>query len=1001
VTDNAVLAASSSTVARWPDIAREPLTSVRSVDGALARTCAGPGQVDVAGPGLPLRGRAAERGVLDRLLASIRAGHSQVLVVRGEAGIGKTALLDYLLQRAPGCAVARSAGVETETGLAFAGLHQLCAPMLGHLDDLPGPQGDALAIAFGLRSGNIPDGLAVGLATISLLAAVAREMPLVCVVDDAQWLDRASAAALAFAARRLAAEPVALVFAAGDSCEVPGLAGLAELPVLGLDDDDARALLESVITGPLEERVRDRIVAEAHGNPSALLQLPGGMTPEKLAGGFGLPDAPVVPGRAGRAEAAIGRRLATLPPATRLLLLVAAAEPAGDQPLVRRASSVLGIQASAAVPAAAAGLIDPGDPVRFRHPLIRSAVYRAASPEQRASAHRALAQAADPDTAADLRAWHRAQAAPGLDEDIAAELESLAGRAGERGGLAAAAAFYERSAALTSGPARRAERALAAAQGKVQAGALETALRLLAAARAEPLDALQHARAELLHAQVAFAANHGRDAPRLLISAARQLEPLDGMLAREAYRDAFCAAAFAGRLADDGDEHEVAGAVLAADWGQSSRPSPPGCDLLLDGLAVLIAKGYAAGAPLLRRALAAFATGPVPDEDARPWLWLACRVARILGDDARRDLLTDRQVRLARAAGALALLPVALAERVSALLAAGDLDAAASLAAEEAAVITASGTSLAPRGALFVAAWQGRAAEVSALTDGARPDVMSRGEGMWLADAEQASAVLLNSTGRYRDVIAAAEQAVSHLCELGLPAWACPELIEAAARTGKPARAAAAMARLSEIAGAGGTDWATGIEARSRALISDAGSAEPLFRQAIERLARTRARADLARARLLYGEWLRRAGRRTDARGQLRAAADMLGAMGAAGFADRARRELAATGETIRRRAPGSREDLTAQEAQIARLAADGQTNPEIGARLFISARTVEWHLRKIFAKLGVASRRELRAQFSPSAPRHLARTAALLGPGASQYVRPHGPGRLMARVLS
>ena len=904
-----------------------------------------------------LRGRRSERDALDRLVESVRAGQSRVLVLRGEAGVGKTALLEYLVDIAGGCRVARAAGVESEMELAFAGLHQLCAPFLDRLERLPDPQHDALGTAFGLRRGEAPDRFLVGLAVLTLLSDVAEERPLVCVVDDAQWLDRASTQALAFAARRLVAESVAVVFAMRDSGDVHDLTGLAELAVDGLADADARALLASVIAGPLDERVRDRIVADTHGNPLALLELPRGMTSMELAGGFGLPDAT---GLSSRIEESFRRRLTPLPEATRLLLLVAAAEPIGDPVALWRAAAQLRVGTDAGAPAVAAGLVELGGQVRFRHPLVRSAVYRAAPAEARRSVHRALAEATDPDVDPDRRAWHRAHATAALDEDVAAELERSADRARARGGLAAAAAFLQRAAELTGKPERRARRALAAAQSKHEAGAPDAALQLLAMAQAGPLDELQRARAQLLRAQITFAVNRGRDSPPLLLTAAKRLEPLDARLARETYLDAFSAALFAGRLAHGVGVREVAEAVLAADWETSARRSTRAFDLLLHGVAVLTTQGYAAGVPTLKRALSAFREAPMSEQEALRWLWLACRIARALGDDTSWDELTDRQVRLARDAGALSLLPIALIERFGVQLFLGDLAAAAALVVEAEAVTAATGSHLAPQGAIALAAWRGREAEATALIEAGRQEVVQRGEGLWLIATEWASAVLFNGLGRYEKALAAAEQASEHPHELGVSTWVPTELIEAAARTGHPERAAGPLLRLEEISRAAGTDWTLGVEARSRALLSEGEAAERLYREAIDRLGRTRVRVALARAHLLYGEWLRRERRRMDAREQLRTAHRMYDAMGMQGFADRAGRELQATGETVRKRTAETRDELTAQEVQIARLARDGRTNPEIGGQLFISPRTVEWHLHKVFGKLGISSRREL-----------------------------------------
>jgi DNA-binding CsgD family transcriptional regulator/tetratricopeptide (TPR) repeat protein len=902
--------------------------------------------------------------MLDQLLASARAGDSRVLVLRGEPGIGKTALLSYLLGRASGCRTARAVGVEAEMELAFAGLHQLCAPFLGRLERLPGPQRDALGTAFGMQVGDAPDRFLVGLALLSLLSDVAEEQPLVCVVDDAQWLDQASAQALAFVARRLAAESVALVFAVREPAaehHLTGLTGLTELVVPGLVDGEARALLESVTTGPIDERVRDRIVAETRGNPLALLELPRGLTPQELAGGFGLPDAAALPGRI---EDSFRQRLEPLPPATRLLLAVAAAEPIGDLVLVWRAADQLGVGADAALPAVAAGLVDFAGQVRFRHPLVRSAVYRAASPEERRNVHQALADATDPGVDPDRRAWHRAHATSGLDEEVADELERSAVRAQMRGGLAAAAAFLEEAARLTPDPARRAQRALAAAQANHDAGAPEAALALLAMAQARPLDELQRARVDLLRAEIAFASRRGSDAPPLLLKAARQLEPLDLGLARETYLEAFTAAVLAGRLSRGADVAEVSRAARLA-----PRPSAPprAPDLLLDGLALLVTEGRVAGTPLLKQSLSAFRGQDISTEEGLRWLWLAGRVADDLWDDESWEVLCTRHVTLARQAGALTVLPIALRSRIFVHVFAGELDEGAALMQEVGAVTEVTGTQLAAYGAVALAAWGGREAEAAELIKATIDDVTSRGEGMGLSISYHARALLYNGLGRYAEARTAAEQAGEH-GDLGIFAWAQTELVEAASRSGRPEVAAAALERLAETTRTAGTEWALGIEARSRALLSEDEAAEGLYREAIERLGRTRIRVELARAHLLYGEWLRRRGRRVDARQQLRTAHEMCTAMGLEAFAERARRELLATGETVRSHGAEAREELTAQEGQIARLAGEGKTNPEIGAELFISPRTVEWHLRKVYPKLGVSSRRQIREALADAA---------------------------------
>jgi DNA-binding CsgD family transcriptional regulator len=902
-----------------------------------------------------LLGRGAECATLDQLVASVRAGQSRTLVLRGEAGAGKSALLEYLVQHAPGCGIAWAGGVESEMELAYAGLQQLCAPFLDHLERLPGPQRDALRTAFGLRDGDAPDRFLVGLAVLSLLSDIAEQRPRVCVVDDAQWLDVASAQALAFVARRLGTESVGLVFAVREPGGGPHFEGLPELAVGGLDGREARELLATVVAGPLDEQVRDRIVAETRGNPLALLELPRGRTPAELAGGFGLPDRPAMPGRI---EQSFRQRLAPLPPSTQLLLLLAAAEPAGDPVLVWRAAAELGIGPDAAAPTAGMGLVDFGAQVRFGHPLVRSAIYGAAAPEERRRVHGALAQATDADVDPDRRAWHRAQAVAGPDEEVAAELERSAGRARARGGLAAGAAFYERAVELTPDPRRRAQRALLAAQSKHQTGAPDAALRLLAIAQAGELDELERARAQLLHAQVTFATTRGRDAPPLLLEAARRVEPLDARLARETYLEAFAAALSADRLARDGDAREIAAAVLAANWERSTTAS----DLLLDGLALLTRQGYVAAAPALKVALRAFRDEPRAEEDQLRWLWLACRIARALADDGAWDELTARHLELARRTGAFSALPVALTDRVLVELFSGRIAVAMSLAAESDAVIEATRSHVPLRTSIVLANWRGRDDEAVALIEARRQDVLRRGEGLWLAANDWGSAIRYNGLGRYEDALAAAELAAGAARGLGPPILLLAELIEAAAHSGQAERATGPLAQLAEIAQAAGTDWALGTHARAAAMLAQGQAAERLYQEAIERLSHVKTCATLARARLLYGEWLRREHRRVDAREQLRAAYTMLSDIGMEAFAERAHRELQATGQTVRKRTVATLDELTAQEVQVARLAGSGQTNPEIAAQLFLSPRTVEWHLSKVFGKLGVGSRRELAA---------------------------------------
>jgi DNA-binding CsgD family transcriptional regulator len=903
-----------------------------------------------------LWGRGRECGLLDRLLDAVRGGESRALVVRGEPGVGKTALLDYLAEQATGCRVARVAGVEAEMELAFAGVHQLCAPMLHRLERLPAPQHSALRTAFGLSSGPAPDRFLVALAVLSLLSDAADEHPLLCLADDQQWLDQASAQVLGFVARRLVAESVGLVFAA----RVPGeeLAGLPELVVEGLQEADARALLDAVVTGPLDAPVRDRIVAETHGNPLALLELPRGVGPAELAGGFALPDAMPL---SGRIEASFRRRLDALPADTRELLLVAAAEPVGDPVLVWRAAGQLGIQAQAATPGADAGLLEVGTRVRFRHPLVRSAAYRSASLQERQDIHRALAQVTDPKLDPDRRAWHRAQAAPGPDEDVAAELERSAGRAQARGGLAAAAAFLERASMLSPGPARRARRLLAAARAKRAAGALDATLGLLVALEAGPLDALSAAEVEHLRGLIALVQRGPSDAARLLLSAARRLEPLDPGLARDTHLEALWAAIWAGGLGGLGGVAAAAEAARAAPSG----PEPTrAVDVLLEAFAVRLTQGYVAAAPLLTRALELSLALDVTNDDAGLWSWLAggragAIVALELWDAESWHALAAVQAQFARDTGAIVHLQYALNFLAMAHLFAGELTTATRLIDEDRLIAEVTGNPPVGYAAMALLAWQGQEAQASELIGATSRVATERGLGRMVSFADYASSVLYNGLGRHDAACNPAWRAFQR-DELGYGPYVVPELAEAASRTGDVELVRAALRWLSERTQAAPTEWSLGIEARVRALLSQGDTAERHYRESIARLGRTRIRVQLARAHLLYGEWLRRQRRRLDARAQLRTAHAMLDAMGIEAFAERARRELRATGATARKRTVESREELTAQEAVIARLARDGLSNPEIGSRLFISARTVQSHLGKVFAKLAISSRAQL-----------------------------------------
>ncbi|REF94943.1 regulatory LuxR family protein [Asanoa ferruginea] len=892
--------------------------------------------------------------MLDQVLADVNAGEHAVLVLRGEAGEGKTALLDYLGDNADGARMIRVTGVESEMKLPYAGLHQLCVSMLHQLDSLPDPQRDALCVAFGLieSTGTAPDRFLVGLAALTLLSETASSQPLVCIVDDFHWLDLPSAQALAFVARRLGADPVALVFGERDPSDDDELVGLPELVVTGLDDPDARALLASAAPGLRDERVRDRILAEARGNPLAILELPADLTSMELGAWNGLPKRE---SRSGQIEQSYERRIRALPTPTQQFLLLAATEPVGDPTVLWRAAALLGLDEDVAVPAEASGLVSLDTRIRFAHPLVRSAVHQSASRADVQRAHRALAEVTDRHTDPDRRVWHLAAAATAPDEALAAELERSANRARSRGGVAAAAIFLRRATELTPDLTRRGQRALAAAQQAMVAGAPDAAEELLATAEMADLKGLQLARLERLHAELVFARSRGTDAPALLLDAARRLTPLDLPMARETYLEALLAAMFAGagRLEPDEGMRTVAEAAR-------SLPSDPGSqdlvELLLDGLSAQFTQGYAAAAPTLRRALAA--------NRARDGVTLICLTSSLVAMElwegsAWLDLL-GRHVRGARETGTLSLLPMALDYLASYYVQAGDFATAAALTEEAAALNAAIHVVPPPYTPTMLAAWRGDQPATGKLTEVGIQDAFPRGEGSALVLTEYASAVLNNGLGRYPEALAAAQR-VSGGDQLVARSWVQAELVEAAARLEQWDVGAEALAALTERSQASGTSWALGTEARARALLSRGPDADDLYRTSIDRLRDSGMQAHLARAHLAYGEWLRRNDRRADARDQLRRAHDLLSHMGAAAFAERARNELLATGETVRKRTPDTALDLTPQESLIASLARDGQTNQEIGAELFISPRTVEWHLRKVFAKLAISSRRELR----------------------------------------
>jgi DNA-binding CsgD family transcriptional regulator len=912
----------------------------------------------------PLFGRHSECVTFDGVIADARAGRSQVLVLRGEAGIGKTALLDYLETNAAGCRIARSAGAEAEMELAYAGLHQICSPFLDRLDRLPEPQRIALSTAFGLIGGDAPDRFMVGLAVLDLLADRAEERPLVCLIDDAQWLDRVSAQTVAFVARRLVAERIVLVVTIREPSDEHDFVGLPELTVGGLSEVDAGRLLDSVVKGPMDPRVRRRIIAETRGNPLALLELPRAWTTAELADGFEQSD--VVP-LASRIEEGFVRRLSMLPEDTQRLLVAASAEPLGDATLLWRAAAVLGLGPNAGDAAQAAGLIQFDARVRFRHPLVRAAAYRSASTEVRQEVHQALAEATDADVDPDRRAWHRAHATQLPDEQIAAELERSAARAQSRGGLLAAAALLERSARLTPDPARRADRELAAAWRKRGGGALDAALALLAAIEAGPVDELRSAKMKHLRGQIALDQRRAIDAVRLLVDAAQHLEPLDGDLARETYLEALGAAIFSSTTDD------VASAVAAA--ARAAAPvqgDPRITDLTLDALVTRLVDGHAAAVPSLARVLTKVQSIDHRVDDMARLLGLVGNpftgyVATELWDFEAGRTVAELQVQRARDAGALIQLQFAANELAVNEMLAGRLTDAAALVQEDRMVSDITGNPPVGYAALLLAALRGTDAAAGLIT-AARDQILALGEGRIANFAGYATALLYNGLGRHDLALLAARDVFDRDVVAGYQMMVVSELGEAASRTRDTDLVVAALQRMSERARATPTDWALGIEARLRALLGG-DDADASHRESMQHLDRAGLRLELARGHLLYGEWLRRAGQRVKAREQLRTAHDMLLAMGAAAFAARARRELVVLGEKGVQRSAETTEELTVQEFHIARFARDGLSNAEIGARLFVSPRTVEWHLGKVFVKLGISSRRQLRNAVLEFAP--------------------------------
>ena len=907
-------------------------------------------------------GRSAECRVLDDLVARVQRGHGQALVLSGDAGIGKTALLDHAARRAgSGMRVLRVTGIQTEMELAFAGLHQLLGAAVERADRLQPPRSSALRVAFRLEDGPAPDRLTIALGVLELLSDLAADRPLLCLVDDVQWLDTASVQALSFAARRIEAAPAGFVLATRRPG--PDLSGIAALHVPGLGAPDARALLEDALPFPLDDEIREQIVTETGGNPLALLELPRSVSPSELAGGFALPAiAPL----SERIEAGYRRRLSALPADAQRAVLLAAADPVGDPALLRAAAAHLGLRDDAVAEAAATGLLTTGSRVSFTHSVARSAVYRSAAPDARRDVHRALALATDEGTDPDRRAWHRALATAGPDEDVAEQLESSARRARARGGVGAAAAFLERAASLTPAAGARIDRLIAAAALTQNAGDVDHAEELLdVAARAGSVSGEQQARIALARGQVAFAAHRGAESVELLIDAAHRLKQYRLPENPATVLEAVLAATWVVPRPENVDLVKAAVAALA-----EGGPADPGVDLLIEGVRASAEEGYGAAAPVLRRALdvvLADDRGSVAAGLATLWFLLCVPVA--LWDEDSWDALLAGETDLARRTGGLCALNGTTRCLVVRRVLIGDLDGAEQAVGVMDAIASATGKPPTLHAQMVLSAWRGdeettlrlnedlRAADEPGRRSGSAHHLLGMGavDGLF---ADYSMAVLNNSLGRFA-VAHGMAATLFEIDDLTMGPLFVPELAEAAARTGAVEDLLAAREWVELRARLAPTPWCLGIAARVRALAEDGDRARRHYLDSIEHLGRSAMRMELARSHLLFGEWLRRHGGRGEARQQLRAANEMFEAVGAAGFAARSARELRALGDKASSVEGGGA--LTAQERNVADMAADGMTNPEIATRLFLSPRTVQYHLRKVFIKLAVTSRVELK----------------------------------------
>ena len=916
-----------------------------------------------------LYGRDAERSRIGELLDGARNARSAVLVISGEPGVGKSALLEDARDQAGDMRVLSGTGVETEAHLPFAALHQIVRPVLGHIENLPQPQAAALRGALGLAAGGSDDRFLVSLAALSLLADAAEVQPLLCLVDDAQWLDDASADALVFAARRLEVEGIVMLFGAREGelrrFEAPGL---AELRLGGLDSVTAGALVDRRAGAALSSEIRDRLVAETGGNPLALLELSPALSEAQLSGTEAL-LAPIPV--SARVERAFLSRVYRLPPETQTLLLVAAADESGELAVVLRAAAELGAAADALDGAEQAGLANVnGTRLELRHPLVRSAVYHAAPLSKRQAAHRALARVLDGDVEADRRAWHRAAASVEPDPSVGEELEQAAQRARQRSGFAAASLAFERAASLTTDEEHQARRLTAAAESAWLAGRAERAFMLLEAARPLVSEPIQRADLHRFLGLIEMTRGVPADACQLLLRSAREVASLDAERALQMLNLAGLAAAYTGDK-----EAAVAIAEVARGLALEETPFLRMLSELLIGLGAHAEDDFANAAPRLRVALE---LAEELDDDAASKqpvaLLFAGRAALYLGDDRTAFRAHREAAARARASGALSIVTQILPRLATAEVWAGHWPAAAANAQEGVQLAREMGQHDIVAQLLgmlgLVAALRGSEDECRSLTAETRELASARGLGIVAEFAHWSLALLALGLGRAGEAFKRCREISATMVVF----WAGLDRIEAAIRAGERETASAWLDGFEPWAESSGAAWARAVLLHCRALLAhDENETERLFLAAFEAHVEAARPFERGRTELAYGESLRRAGRRVEARTHLQAALDRFEGLGAMLWAERAQLELRASGQTARKRDPSTRSDLTAQELQIARFVAEGLTNREVAAQLFLSPRTIDFHLRNVYRKLGINSRTALARldldSENPSAP--------------------------------